>query len=83
MGTTKSQLPDRMTGFIIFGTGLLFGFLLASGYSDRAENRCHERAEGVTGAIYDQHVARAIEFAKCMNPRKYDPMYDYNRFKGK
>ena len=25
----------------------------------------------------------AFEFAKCMSARRYDPMYDYNHFKGK
>ena len=35
------------------------------------------------GALYEQHVARAFEFAECMSKSKYDPMYTYERFKGK
>ena len=54
-----------------------------SGYVSRIIDDCHELARERTGALYDQHVARAFEFAKCMSKSKYDPMYDVDRFKGK
>lgn len=51
-----------------------------SGYASRQIDDCHAVADQ-TGD-YSQHV-RAFEFAKCMSPRRYDPLYDYNRFRGK
>lgn len=52
-----------------------------SAYCGRIIDDCHEVAEQVTN--YGPHAAKAFEFAKCLSPRKYDPLYDYNRFKGK
>lgn len=44
---------------------------------------CHEIAQHRVNATYGEHAARALEFAKCMSQSRYDPMYDYNRLKGK
>lgn len=68
---------------ILAGVAGFIGFGLGSGYASSLTDDCHAMAEQRTNSIYDQHVARAFEFAKCMSPRRYDPMYDYNRFHGK
>jgi hypothetical protein len=54
-----------------------------SAYVGSLIDECHERAASFAFMPGDRQVASAFEFAKCMSARRYDPMYDYNRFKGK
>jgi hypothetical protein len=62
---------------ICLAVGFAAGY---NGYDSRIED-CHTIAEQHTN--YGQPGARAFEFAVCVSPRRYDPQYDYKRFKGK
>ena len=63
--------------------GAMVGAGAHSAYVTRAINECHQRADAETYVGNDRYTGGAFNFAKCMSPSRYDPMYDYNRFKGK
>lgn len=66
---------------VSLGIGLAVGFAVGYNAYERRIQDCVEEAE--QHSEYGPVAYRAFMFAQCVSPRKYDPQYDYQRFKGK
>lgn len=63
----SDRTPDRVAPLIVLLFGFMVGAVVTTVYYERQSGKCHRiaiHADGVT--------AMAMEFARCMSPRRYD-----------